>query len=172
MNGILDKLKGGDLRSIGRSDDVVGDILENPDLFPEVFEGMLSEDPVVRMRSADAVEKASSRHPEYLQPLKRRLIEDVSKIRQKEVRWHVAQMFAYLEVDASEKEEIARILFSYVDESESRIVKVNSLQTLADLAGDNERLKERVLEVIRREMVDSSPSLVSRGRKLIAELTD
>jgi len=97
MDCILDKLKGGDLRSIGRSDEVAAEILDNPALFGEVFEGMLQDDPVLRMRSAEAIEKASSRLPEYLQPFKTRLIKEVSKIRQKEVRWHVAQMFSYLD---------------------------------------------------------------------------
>jgi hypothetical protein len=80
MSHILKKLEGGDLRSIGRAEEVVGDILENPALFGEVFDGMLSEDPRVRMRSADALEKVSSRHAEYLQPLKGRLIYEVSRI--------------------------------------------------------------------------------------------
>ncbi len=98
MSGILEKLKGGDLRSIGRAEEVVQDILNNPVLFTEVFEGMLDDDPLVRMRSADALEKVSSSHPEYLQPFKNRLISEVSQVRQQEVRWHVAQMFSYLEV--------------------------------------------------------------------------
>jgi len=93
MRKILDKLKGGDLRSIGRSEEVVLDILKNPALFKTVFEGMLDNDPRVRMRSADVLEKVSSKHPEYLQSFKSRLINEISKIEQQEVRWHVAQMF-------------------------------------------------------------------------------
>ncbi|MCS5422239.1 MULTISPECIES: hypothetical protein [Psychrilyobacter] len=51
MSQILKKLKGGDLRSIGRSNEVVQEILDKPSLFKEVFEGMLSSDPIIRMRS-------------------------------------------------------------------------------------------------------------------------
>lgn len=82
MHEILAKLKGGDLRSIGGADEVVRDILKNPKLFGEVFEGMLSDDPLIRMRSADALEKVSSKHPEYLQPFKDVLINEVSKVEQ------------------------------------------------------------------------------------------
>jgi hypothetical protein len=32
------------------------EILENPSLFGELFEGMQSVDPVIRMRSADVIE--------------------------------------------------------------------------------------------------------------------
>lgn len=59
MSDILSKLKGGDLRSKGKSEEVVADILNQPFLFGEVFEGMLNDDPVVRMRAADAIEKVS-----------------------------------------------------------------------------------------------------------------
>ena len=41
MSNILKKLEGGDLRSIGRVNEVVHDILRNPLLFAEVFEGMM-----------------------------------------------------------------------------------------------------------------------------------
>ncbi len=38
------------------------DVLKNPALFADVFEGMLHNEPVVRMRSADVLEKVSSKH--------------------------------------------------------------------------------------------------------------
>ena len=57
MTGILEILKGGDLRSIGRSEEVVQIVLEDPDKFGDVIKGMVHEDPIIRMRSSDAVEK-------------------------------------------------------------------------------------------------------------------
>ena len=41
------------------------DILNNPVLFAEVFECMLDDDPLVKMRSTDALEKG---HPDIKQP--------------------------------------------------------------------------------------------------------
>ena len=73
MLDILEKLRGGDLRSIGRADEVAEDMIENPILFEAVFEGLFDGDPIIRMRSADALEKASSLRPEYIQPFKRQL---------------------------------------------------------------------------------------------------
>lgn len=74
MERILDKLSGGDRRSIGRVDEVVADVLRDPSLFERVFDGMLSDDPIIRMRAADAVEKITAQHPEYLQHYKEKLI--------------------------------------------------------------------------------------------------
>ena len=171
MGRILQKLKGGDLRSIGRAEEVVQDILENPALFGEVFDGMLSEDPQVRMRSADALEKVSSRHPEYLQPFKRRLIYEVAQIEQQEVRWHVAQMFSYLEVSTQERTEIVKRLLFYLDTDRSRIVKVCSIQTLADLAERDELIRPTIVRRLQEVIASGSPAMANRAQKLLPRLS-
>lgn len=88
---ILRKLEGGDRRSIGRSIEVVTDVLADPRLFGELFAGLSVDDPVVRARAADAVEKISVIHPEYLRPYSAALVGELARCEQKEVRWHVAQ---------------------------------------------------------------------------------
>lgn len=60
---ILRKLKGGDRRSIGRSSEVVADVLADPRLFGALFVGLSVADPVARARAADAVENISTVHP-------------------------------------------------------------------------------------------------------------
>ncbi len=171
MGRILQKLKGGDLRSIGRAEEVVQDILNNPVLFAEVFEGMLNDNPLVRMRSADALEKVSSKHPKYLQPLKNRWVREVSPVRQQEVRWHVAQMFSYLEVDKAERDEIIRILLSYLDTDKSKIVKVCSIQSLANLSQNDEAMRHKVVRKLEEIVEVGSPAMVSRVKKLLAKLS-
>jgi hypothetical protein len=171
MSEVLKKLEGGDLRSIGRSEEVVHDILTNPTLFGEVFEGMLNEDPIIRMRSADVLEKVSRERPEYLQPYKSRLIGEISKIEQQEVRWHTAQMFSYLDLNQAERDKVIEILFAYIETDKSRIVKVSSMQTLADLAEKNETIKPEILEKLKEITDRGSPAMVSRGRRLIKKLT-
>ena len=84
------KLGGGDRRSIGRSDEVVADILADPSLFDLIFDAIASDDPVIGMRAADAVEKVTARRPELLRPYKRRLLTELALIPQQEVRLHVA----------------------------------------------------------------------------------
>ncbi len=167
---ILEKLKGGDLRSIGNAEEAVSDILENPQLFAEVFDGMLNENPRIRMRAADAVEKVSRSHPEYLEPYKNRLINEVSQIEQQEVRWHVAQMFSYLELEETERKEIIYMLFLWIEKSKSKIVIVNSMQTLADLAEKDSALRPMIIKKLDSLIKTGSPAIVSRGRKLIKKL--
>lgn len=170
MSQVLKKLKGGDLRSIGKSDEVVRGILDNPSLFREVFDGMLSNDPIIRMRSADVSEKVSARHPEYLQPFKTKLINEISKIKQQEVQWHAAQMFSYIKINRIERDKIIKILLSYLRMTDSNIVKVFSMQTLADFAERDQQLQPQIVKLIRQMMEHGTPSVVSRGKKLIKRL--
>ena len=132
---------------------------------------MLSSDPVVRMRAADVIEKVSRRHPEYLQPFKWRVIDDLAPVSQQEVRWHVAQMFSYLSLTPQERDHVITLLFSWVDSDDaSRIVKVNSLQTLAEFAYEDDNLKSQVVGTLQKVMEQGSPAMKARSKKLLKEL--
>jgi hypothetical protein len=53
---MLEMLKGGDRRSIGISNEAVARVLKEPELFDTLYAGLFADDPVIRMRSADAAE--------------------------------------------------------------------------------------------------------------------
>ena len=170
MNQILKQLIGGDLRSIGRGNEVVQQILDNPQLFPDVFEGLTSDEPIIRMRSADVIEKVAKQHPEYLQPFKSQLINEISRIDQKEVQWHVAQMFAYLTIDQSERDTIMNILLTYLSQDTGAIVKTFSMQTLAIFAERYPDIRPEIIELIECLMKTGSPAIITRGNKLLSRL--
>ena len=89
MHPMLRKLEGGDRRSLDRAPEVVAEVMEDPDLLKVLLSGLLSDGAAVRMRAADAMEKASVRSPEYLQQQKGFLMGQAAKSNQKEVRWQV-----------------------------------------------------------------------------------
>lgn len=64
---------------------------------------MRLDDSLIRMRCADAAEKVTAIHPEYLIPYKKLLLETLSGIEQPEVRWHVAPMLARLPLSEAEQ---------------------------------------------------------------------
>ncbi len=169
MKNILTKLAGGDLRSIGNVNSVVREVLNNPSLFKDVFNGLSNNDPVIKMRSADAIEKITSKHPEYLHPFKKRLICQIAKIEQQEVRWHLAQIFPRLRITPKEKGEVVRILFDYL-EDKSKIVKTFSMQALSDLAEKDIVLRSRVINSLKKLIKTGSPAMKSRGKKLLIKL--
>ena len=169
MNDVLKKLEGGDRRSIGRVSEVVEEVLNDPCLFEVVFNAMLSDDPIIRMRSADAVEKITAKRPEYLQPYKEKLIQQVAKVDQQEIRWHVAQMFPRLELSKEERAVIVEILLDYLNDK-SKIVKTFSMQALADFAERDASLRLKVIKLLEELAKTGSPAMRSRGRKLLERL--
>jgi len=166
---IRSKLKGGDLRPIGKSREAVTMVSKNPELFGELFTGMLDDDRLVRMRAADAVEKATRRHPEWLQPWKRPLFDEIASHEDKELRWHVAQLLPRLKLTSAERDRALRILTEYLTD-ESSIVRTFSMQALTDLAGEDEHLRDEVRPIIERLTRTGTPAMKSRGRKLLKHL--
>jgi hypothetical protein len=121
------------------------------------------------MRAADAVEKSTRQRPDLLRPWKRALLEQVSLLQEKEVRWHVAQLIPRLSLTAQEQERAVRILLGYLDDGSS-IVKTLSMQALADLSRHDARLRAQVQPLIERLTRTGTPAMRSRGRKLLKQL--
>lgn len=169
MHPLLQKLTGADRRSIGKSNAVVAEVLSAPQLFGILFNGMLDDDPVLRMRCADAVEKVSAIHPEYLQPYKKQLLQQVAKIEQQEVRWHVAPLFSRMALTAKERRVAVEILAEYLKDK-SKIVKTFSMQALADIAAQDEKLRRPLIKQLEKLTRTGSPAMQARGKKLLAKL--
>lgn len=169
MHPILRKLDGADRRSIGRSNEVVSEVLADPRLFSIVFSGMLTVNPLIRMRSADAVEKITAQHPELLRPYKTQLIAQVARIEQKEVRWHVAQMICRVRWNAAEQRRVLELMLEYSSDSSS-IVKAFAMQALADLARQAPELRPATLAHLQALTSRGTPAMKARGRKLLAEM--
>jgi HEAT repeat protein len=143
--------------------------LNEPGLFDPLFAGIQHDDPLIRMRAADAVEKITARHFEYLQPYKEQLLESIAAIDQQEVRWHVAQMLPRLALNPAELGAAVQILRGYLDDR-SQIVKTSAIQALADLAETDAGLRQELIPLLEQLVQTGSPAVKSRGRRLLAKL--
>ena len=170
MTKVLDKLKGGDRRSIGRADEVVSDIQKNRSLFKEVFKGLYSDDQVVRMRSADVVEKISRQNPGLLAGFEKTIIKELSQIEQQEVCWHVSLLLPRLSYTKAQEKEIFKILKGYLSHK-SKIVNVNAMEALAILATKNNSLLQDVKQIIKLKIASGGPAIQARGGKLLKRLS-
>jgi len=171
MKIILKKLAGGDFRSIGKSNEVVKAVLLNPRLFDSVFSGLLEDDPLVRMRAADALEKISKQKPEWLQKFKKTILGRIALIKQQEVQWHVAQIIPRLKLSESDLIKVRKILDTYLKTTSSNIVRLMSLQALADLALQGRIGKDDAIRVIEQYTSKvNTPSVLARSRTLLKQL--
>lgn len=87
MNKFQDILKGGDLRSIGKANEIVA-MVNNQTAFDELFEGLTYSERKVVMRTADAIEKITLRKSDYLQKHKTELLNLCQSAKDIELKWH------------------------------------------------------------------------------------
>jgi hypothetical protein len=163
---ILALLEGGDRRKIGRSNQVAANVSKHPNLFPELIAGLWSANPHVRMRAADATEKVTRNNPELLQHYKKELLGLMAATREQEMRWHLAVMVPRLLLNAKERRLAISLLNSYL-EDRSSIVKTFALQGLADLAQNDQRIRSRVIEILREYTRNGTPAMKARSRRLL-----
>lgn len=169
MRDLLRHLAGGDRRSIGQSDRVVRDVLARPSLLATVIAGLSHADVLVRMRCADAAEKVTRRHLEWLQPHKAALLALAATTAEQELRWHLAQMLPRLKLEPAETRLAIKRMFEYLND-DSKIVKTFAMQALADFAARDPVLREKVLPLLGTLARTGSPAMRSRGRRLVARL--
>src|SRR5271155_3435209 len=124
---IVAALQGSDRRSIGRANEVARLVLKDPHRFRELIACLWHDDPVIRMRAADAAEKVSAKKPRLLDRYKAELLGLLAEAEQIELRWHLAAMVPRLRLTAPERRRAAKTLQRYLDDRSS-IVKTFALQ--------------------------------------------
>ncbi|MBM3556299.1 MAG: hypothetical protein FJX47_12195 [Alphaproteobacteria bacterium] len=166
MSALLDRLKGGDRRSIGAANAVATDVLADPRLFGALFAGLDSPDPIIRMRAIDAVEKVSAQRPDLLAPHARALLGPIARRPESGIRWHVAQMIPRLDLSARQRAHAFTLLTGYFQDR-SGIVRTFALQAMQDLAAKDPRLAAMARRFLLRAIEDGTPALKARARKLL-----
>lgn len=169
MNRLALKLEPGDLRSKGKSEEIVKEVLRDPKLFPQLIEAIEMDHAGVRMRASDAIEKITVERPELLKPYKSRLLAAFEKAEQQELRWHLAQIIPRLPLTSRQKEKAFTVLQVYLKDKSS-IVKTFALQAMADIAKQDDYFRRKALAKIRLALKNGTPAMQSRARKLVAQM--
>jgi hypothetical protein len=169
MNPIVRKLREGDLRQTGRSEEVVAEVLEDRRLFPLVVAAIADPEPGTRVRAADAVEKITRSRPELLRPWKKDFLKLLAAVEQKEVRWHLAQIVPRLALTGKERRQAFERLVAFLDD-DSRIVQAFALQGLADIAAIDPSYRPRAARIVERLAASGIAAVRARARKLLPGL--
>lgn len=166
MKNFEDWLKGGDLRSIGRTNELVKRINSQDD-FDLLFNGLFHSERTVVMRTADAIEKITIKQPALLSKYKKKLLELCFNAKYIELKWHLALLVSRLNLTSNETRRVWLLLTQWAtDRKESKIVRVNSVQALFELSQINRELKDGFTNTVNQIIEENIPSLNARIRKL------
>jgi hypothetical protein len=159
-------LLGHDLRKLRNTRRVIEAVTDQKS-FDELFSLLFHHERPLVMRAADAVEKITATNRLYLSPHKHQLLSVLRGADLKELKWHLAQLLPRLELTKHEIEDVwHRLTYWALNRNESKIVRVNALQGLFDLARIAPALQKdfhQTLHVVEQEPI---PSLQARIRKL------
>ncbi len=166
MDKILNCLTGGDLRSIGKVDQLV-DLITRQDDFDKIFAYLHSSNRLIAMRASDVVEKLTRQTPQFLIAHKAAYIDLLRVAENKELKWHLAQLANRFDYTNAELTGVWRCLKGWTEDKKcSKIVRVNALQALYDLAKDNANFKAQFKIIVDRLKSENVPSINARIRKL------
>jgi len=163
-------LTGGDRRSLGRAKELHKLMEERIDLFPQLLRCMWDSDPIVAMRSADALEKITRSNAKLLQPFKKELLGLAAEAEQPELRWHLALMAPRLKLTPAEQRRAIAILVDYLSDR-SAIVKTHALQALFETSRKNRDAPIDMEEILNTAARTGTAAMRARARILLAEMT-
>ena len=159
-------LNGGDLRSISGSNEVAM-LIHSQNDFDVLFDFLNDSSRIIVMRAADSIEKVSRRHSTYLDKHKTVLLGMIADATDKELKWHLAQLVPRLKLDDDEKNNAFEIFKRWLlNENESNIVRVNSIQALYELSYNSKSSKKSFDEILISIEKENIPSINARIRKL------
>jgi HEAT repeat protein len=170
-NKLLSKLEGGDLRSDGRSNEVVEEVLSDLSLIPGLIRGLEVEDDVVRGRTADSLEKVARTHHKLIVPYLPLLLRKAKEDKIYMVRFHLAMLLGYLEVEEETKNEIIKTLF-YLLKDDSVFVVSWSIVSLTIIGLENIESRNLFIEKIKPLLSSNSIAVRRKAENAIAVLEE
>lgn len=165
-----DWLSGGDLRSDGAASEVAALVVSNPALIGDLVVALLSGEPVVRGRAADALEKVARTLPREIDEFFETFLDVLGEDEVPMVRWHLAMLLGHLSLLEDRRSRIGETLMSML-EDESVFVVSWAIASLCILALQAEDWTDRVVQGIVPIRRSSSAALRTRAAKALAALT-
>jgi HEAT repeat protein len=166
INPLLSKLKGGDLRSDGRSNEVTKEVLENISLLPDLIQGLSVKDDVVRGRTADSLEKLGRSHHNLLIPYLPLFLEKARNDPIYMVRFHLAMIFSYLEIEGPQQLDVIETLINLL-EDESVFVVSWSIVSLTIIGLGSSELRDKFVNLLKPFKESESIALKRRAETAI-----
>ncbi len=165
-------MTGGHPNSLGRTLEVVEQVMNNRERFSELIDCYQSGDEVVRLRTSNAVKRVTKEHPEWLLPFMDRFLNEISQIDQASTQWTLANLFDFTShlLDDDQRSRAQEIMKANLDSHQDWIVINNSMQTLGNWAKDDEELRQWLLPRLERFTGETRKSIAGRAKKLLASL--
>jgi HEAT repeat protein len=171
MNDLLQLLRGGDLRSDGRADEVASAVLQKPELFEDLFAGLMEPEKVIRARTAHALERVSRSEPQLVAKSLRPLVATAARDEVPMVRWHLAMILANLVILDEQSGLIWDTLLGLLVDK-SVYVRCWSIAGLTVFGKAYPSRREAIITRLEPLVEDPSKAVSNRASKAVTTLSD
>ena len=163
------QMSGGNKRKLNNQP-VIEAVRHDPAKVGELFECVIDEDDYVRMRASDALEKVCRSDPSIVQPLKTRVLHEMSVIDQPSVQWHYAQIVDQLQLNPQETAEVIRKLQSNFETYDDWITRSITMEVLGNFAVHDDALRAYLMPKLEELTKDRRVSISTRAQKVLKRL--
>ena len=166
-------LSGGHPNSLGRTVEVVEQVLADQKRLTELFDCYTSTDATVRLRTSNALKRIARSRPECLATYLDRLINHVAKLDQASAQWTLATLFHLLEswMTSTQKMQSTAIMQLNLTASSDWIVLNTTMETLTEWAQADPKLKFWLLPHLARLGCDKRGSVSRKAGKMTSLLS-
>ena len=170
MKSVREKLTGGTRTSVGSADEVIQKLLKNTAGLSVIYDLFLDEDPVVAMRASYVAMKVAEQKPNSVEPFAKDLLKNLNLYTQQEVRWHIPQLLAHLNLTLAQRRKAYEVLMEWSETDKSKIVGYYSLQTAADFAKTDDTLLQDYIPRLKKANMNGAKSIQNRCKKIAKQL--
>ncbi len=165
-------LTGGHPNSLGRTVEVVDQVLADQSLLNDLYGCYFSKDDVVRLRVSSALKRVTAVHPDWTMDLMDGLQSDVAAIDQASTQWTLALLFDMTKelLSPAQKQRAIEIVKFNVANHHDWIVLNTSMQVLFDWRKEHPDLSKWLKPHLERLSEDSRKSVSGRAKKLLAKV--
>ena len=170
MKSVREKLTGGTRTSVGSADEVIQKLLKNTAGLLVIYDLFLDEDPVVAMRASYVAMKVAEQKPNSVEPFAKDLLKNLNLYTQQEVRWHIPQLLAHLNLTLAQRRKAYEVLMEWSETDKSKIVGYYSLQTAANFAETDDKLLQDFIPRLKKANKLGAKSIQNRCKKIAKQL--
>lgn len=160
--------------SLGRTEEVVAIVLNDPSRLDELYQCFFQPDEWVRLRASSSFKRIWRADAELFGPYLQGWIDDVSAIDQPSVNWTFSQLCTDLgdSFSGTQRSTATKRMKGYLATSDDWIVQNTTMEALGLWAANDTRLKRWLLPHLERLAALDKKSVAKRAAKLLASLSE
>jgi hypothetical protein len=170
VHAVRVKLTGGTRTSVGSADEVIQKLVKNTSGLSAIYDLFLDEDPVVAMRASYVAMKVAEQKPDSVEPFAKDLLKNLNLYTQQEVRWHIPQLLAHLNLTLAQRRKAYEVPMEWSETDKSKIVGYYSLQTAANFAETDDKILQDFIPRLKKANKLGAKSIQNRCKKIAKQL--